>query len=59
VVNKLKDTESTLKRDAKEAANQLKAMLSTANLENQHLKRDIQKWASTADKFRARAADSH
>jgi hypothetical protein len=45
-VNKLKDTttaESTLKRDAEEAANQLTAMLYTAELENQHLKRDIQK----------------
>ena len=43
-VNKLKDTataESTLKRGAKEAANQLTAMLYTAELENQHLKRDI------------------
>jgi len=36
-VNKLKDTaaaESTLKQDAKEAANQLKGMLHTADLEN-------------------------
>ena len=61
-VNKLKDAaaaESTLKRDAEEAANQLKAMLDTANLVNPYLKRDIQKWASTADEFRARTADSH
>jgi hypothetical protein len=29
--------ESTLKRGAEEAANQLKAMLDTANLENQYL----------------------
>jgi hypothetical protein len=43
-VNKLKDTstaELTLKRDAEEAANQLTAMLHTAELENQNLKRDI------------------
>ncbi|KAH7317422.1 hypothetical protein BKA65DRAFT_600074 [Rhexocercosporidium sp. MPI-PUGE-AT-0058] len=61
-VNKLKGiaaAESTLKRDAEETANQLKAMLDTANLENQYLKRDIQKQTSTADEFRARAADSH
>jgi uncharacterized membrane protein YgaE (UPF0421/DUF939 family) len=61
-VNKLKDAaaaESTLKRDAEEAANQLKAMLDIANLENQYLKRDIQKWASTADEFRARTSNSH
>lgn len=51
--------ESILKRDAEEVANQLKAMLDIANLENQYLKRDIQKWASTVDEFRARTADSH
>ena len=61
-MNKLKDAaivESTLKRDAKEAVNQLKAMLNIANLENQYLKRDIQKWTSIVDKFRVRAIDSH
>jgi hypothetical protein len=61
-VNKLKDAavaESTLKRDAEEAANQLKTMLDIANLENQYLKRDIQKQASIADEFRARTVDSH
>jgi hypothetical protein len=61
-VNKLKHAvaiESTLKQEAEEAANQLKAMLDIANLENQYLKRDIQKWASMVDEFRARAADSH
>jgi hypothetical protein len=61
-VNKLKHAaavESILKRDAEEVANQLKAMLDIANLENQYLKRDIQKWASTVDEFRARTADSH
>jgi hypothetical protein len=57
--NKLKDTaaaESTLKRDAEEAANQL---LHTAELENQHLKRNIQKWAIIAEDFRVSTADSH
>jgi hypothetical protein len=34
-------------------------MLDTADLENQHLKRDIQKWVSMAGEFRARTADSH
>ena len=61
-MNKFQDAaaaESTLKRDAEEAASQLKAMLDIANLENQYLKRNIQKWASTADEFRARTADSH
>lgn len=41
--NMLKDAaaaESTLKRDAEEVANQLKAMLDTANLKNQYLRRD-------------------
>jgi hypothetical protein len=45
-VNQWKETavaESTLKRDAEESANQLKAMLHTIDLENQHLKKDIQK----------------
>jgi len=61
-VNKLKDTataESTLKRGAKEAANQLTAMLYTAELENQHLKRDIQKWATIAEDFRVSTTDSY
>lgn len=61
-VNKLKDTaaaELTFKRDAKEAANQLIAVLYIAELENQHLKRDIQKWATMAEKFRVSTADSH
>ncbi|KAF4627297.1 hypothetical protein G7Y89_g10855 [Cudoniella acicularis] len=61
-VNKLEDAttaELTLRRDAKEATNQLKAMLDIANLENQYLKKDIQRWTSTAEEFRARAADSH
>ena len=61
-VNKLKHTiiiELTLKQEAKEAMNQLKAMLNIANLENQYLKRDIQKWTSIVDKFRVRAIDSH
>jgi hypothetical protein len=60
-VNKLKDTaaaESTLKQDTEEAANQLKAMLYTADLENQHLKRDNQKWVSMAEDFRTRTIDS-
>lgn len=51
--------ESILKRDAEEAANQLKAMLYTADFENQHLKRDMQKWASIVDDFRVRTVDSH
>ncbi|KUJ09325.1 uncharacterized protein LY89DRAFT_724351 [Mollisia scopiformis] len=61
-VNKLKDTaaaESTFKRDAEEAANQLTVVLHTAELENQHLKRDIQKWATIAEDFRVSTADSH
>jgi hypothetical protein len=61
-VNKLKDTaaaESTFKRDAEEAANQLTAMLQTAELENQHLRRDLQKWATIAEDFRVSTADSH
>ncbi len=61
-MNRLKDAaaaEPALKQDAEEAAKQLKAMLDIANLENQCLKRDIQKWASTADEFRARTANSH
>jgi hypothetical protein len=28
-------------------------------LENQHLKRDIQKWATIAEDFRVSTADSH
>jgi hypothetical protein len=43
-VNQWKETavaESTLKRDVEESANQLKAMLHTIDLENQHLKKDI------------------
>jgi hypothetical protein len=58
----LKDTaaaESTFKRDAEEAANQLTAMLHTAELKNQHLKRDIQKWATIVEDFRVSTADSH
>ncbi|PMD21097.1 hypothetical protein NA56DRAFT_703773 [Hyaloscypha hepaticicola] len=61
-VNKLKDAatvESTLKREAEEAAKRLTTMLHTAELENQHLKRDIQKWATIAEKFRVSTADSH
>jgi hypothetical protein len=61
-VNKLKDTaaaESTFKQDAEDAANQLTAVLHTAELENQHLKRDIQKWATIAEDFRVSTADSH
>jgi hypothetical protein len=61
-VNKLKDTttiELTFKRDAKAAANQLIAMLRIAELENQHLKRDIQKWATLAEDFRVSTANSH
>ena len=45
----MKDTataESIFKRDAEEAANQLTAILHIAELENQYLKRDIQKWAT-------------
>ena len=34
-------------------------MLYTAELENQHLKRDIQKWATIAEDFRVSTADSH
>jgi hypothetical protein len=49
---------STLKRDAEAAINQLTAMLYTAELENQHLKRDIQKWATLAQDFRASTANS-
>ncbi|PMD65691.1 uncharacterized protein K444DRAFT_625237 [Hyaloscypha bicolor E] len=54
-VNKLKDTttaELIFKRDAKEAANQLTAVRYIAELENKHLKRDIQKWATIAEDFR-------
>ncbi|OCK82377.1 hypothetical protein K432DRAFT_391329 [Lepidopterella palustris CBS 459.81] len=61
-VNKLKDaaaTESASKRDAEAAANQLTVMLQTAELENQHLKRDIQKWATLAEDFRVSTANSH
>ena len=61
-MNKLKYTiitELTLKQETKETANQFKAILDIANLENQYLKRDIQKWTSTVDEFRVRAADSH
>jgi hypothetical protein len=36
----------TLKPDAEDAANQLKIMLYTVGLENQHLKADIQKLVS-------------
>ena len=60
--NKLKDiaaAESAFKRDAKEAANQLTAVLHTAELEYQHLKRDIQKWATIAEDFRVSTTDSH
>ncbi|KAH6667432.1 hypothetical protein B0J14DRAFT_658881 [Halenospora varia] len=61
-VNKLKDiaaAESTFKRGAEEAANQLTAVLHAAELENQHLKRDIQKWATIAEDLRVSTADSH
>jgi hypothetical protein len=51
--------ELTFKRDAKGAANQLTAVLYTAELENQHLKRDIQKWATIAESFRVSTADFH
>jgi hypothetical protein len=51
--------ESTLKRDVEESANQLKVILRTTDLENQHLKKDIQKWATIAEEFRVRTADSH
>lgn len=60
-MNKLKNTaaaESTQKQDAEEAANQLKAMLHTVDLENQHLKRDNQNWVSMAEDFRIRTVDS-
>jgi hypothetical protein len=33
-------------------------MLHIAELENQHLKRDIQKWATIAEDFRVSTADS-
>jgi hypothetical protein len=51
--------ESTLKRDVEESANQLKAMLHTIDLENQQLKKDIQKWSTIAEDFRVRTIDSH
>ncbi|KAG9231521.1 hypothetical protein BJ875DRAFT_382791 [Amylocarpus encephaloides] len=61
-VNQWKETavaESTLKRDVEESANQLKAMLHTVDLENQHLKKDIQKWGTIAEDFRVRTVDSY
>jgi hypothetical protein len=51
--------ESTLKRDIEESANQLKAMLYTIDLENQYLKKDIQKWGTIAEYFRVPTIDSH
>lgn len=61
-VNKLKNiaaVESTLKRGAEEAANQLIAILHIAELENQYLKRDIQKRATVVEDFRVSNADSY
>jgi hypothetical protein len=61
-VNKCKDTAAVkliLKRDVKESANQLSAMLQTADLENQYLRRDIQKWPTMAEDVRVGTADSH
>ena len=51
--------ESTLKREAEEAAKRLTTILHTAELENQYLKRDIQKWAIIAEKFRVSTIDSY
>ena len=61
-MNKWKDAavaESTLKRDVEESANQLKATLHSTELENQHLKRDIQKWVSMVEDFRMRTVESY
>lgn len=60
-MNQWKETavaESALKRDVEESANQLKAMLHTVDLENQHLKKDIQKWGTIAEDFRVRTVNS-
>jgi hypothetical protein len=48
-----------LKREAKEATNQLRLMLHTANLEIQHLQSNIQKQDSLAEAFRKSAIESH
>jgi hypothetical protein len=51
--------EAQLKREAEEATNQLRVMLHTANLENEHLQSDIRKQDSLAEAFRKSAIESH
>ncbi|KAF8862714.1 hypothetical protein BDZ45DRAFT_739028 [Acephala macrosclerotiorum] len=51
--------EAQLKREAEEATNQLRVMLHTANLENQHLQSDIRKQDSLAEAFKKSAIESH
>jgi hypothetical protein len=60
-VNRWRDAaavEAQLKREAEEATNQLRVMLHTANLENQHLQNNIQKQDSIAEAFRKSAIES-
>ena len=50
--------EAQLKREAEEATNQLRMMLHTANLENQHLQCDIRTQDRMAEAFRKSAIES-
>jgi hypothetical protein len=50
--------EARLKREAEEVANQLREILHTANLENQHLQSDIQEKDDILEVFRKNALES-
>ncbi|KAF8856264.1 hypothetical protein BDZ45DRAFT_804288 [Acephala macrosclerotiorum] len=50
--------EAQQKREAEEAINELRLLLHTANLENQHLQYEIQKQNSIADALRKNVVDS-
>ena len=51
--------ESKLKQDAEEASKQRTAMLQAADLENQHLKREVQHTASMVDDLRKSSMESY
>lgn len=50
--------EARLKGETEEATNQLRAMLHTANLENQHLQSNIRKQNSMSEAYRKSAIES-
>ena len=57
-VNRWRNTAAQREREAEEAKNQLRVMLHTANLENQHLQSDIQRQYSITEGLRKSAIES-